>query len=256
VYVNLLTIFAQLPGDRSDIIYLAVFLVIAAISWVSGLVKNWLLRQQQQRESSAPPKDAPQTPSRRTSFDEQSIAKYREQLERRTQQRRTDQDGVHSDSKTTVPTNLTIPESSQRQRAKEQYEQRAAVLRQQEVDGQAVVTQADPSVSRPRSVEQAGDNPQTSLEQRQLGKLNPRVQPLGDRLPLEVSTGHDNQSDGVRRAGSAVLPDIPPNLTVVAKTQATTTGRLDQLLASRSLRSAIVLKEILDSPVGLRKDGL
>ena len=255
MHVNPLAIFAQLPGDRSDIIYLAVFLAIAAISWVSGLIKNWLLRQQQQRESSAPPKDAPQTPSRHTSLDEQLIAKHREQLERRTQQRRTGQGGVYSDSETTVPANLRIPENSQRQRAKELYEQRAAVLRQQKVDGQLPVTQADPSVSRPRSVEQVGDTPQTSLEQRHLEKGATRVQPLGDRSPLQSSIGHDNQGDDVSRVGSPVLPDMPPNLTV-AEPQATTTRRIDQLLASRSLRSAIVLKEILDSPVGLRKDGL
>ncbi len=247
MHVNPLEIFAQLPGDRSDIIYLAVFLAIAAISWVGGLIKNWLLRQQQQRESSSPPKDAPQTPSRHTSLDEQ--------LERRTQQRRTGQGGVYSDSETTVPANLRIPENSERQRAKELYEQRAAVLRQQEVDGQLPVTQADPPVSRPRSVEQAGDTPQTSLEQRHLEKWSTRVQPLGDRSPLQSSIGHDNQGDDVSRVGSLVLPDMPPNLTV-AEPQATTTRRIDKLLASRSLRSAIVLKEILDSPVGLRKDGL
>jgi len=207
--------------------------VAMAISWISNILKEKKQRRQAEQQTVS----RGNAPARADKADRKVLTPDELAARRRAQLQKMAQGGsVEGRSRSSgqpEPANLTMAERVRRARAKAEYERRAGALRTAKPPPRPSPTPAKtappPLPVPPRARSQ---KPGARIAQRQLPGVVDKAAP---RPRLQPRVGSRGLGRGV--------PDAGP----VAKTRTRT------FFAGKSLRDAILLKEILDRPLSLRE---
>jgi FtsZ-interacting cell division protein ZipA len=256
--------------QASDIIVLVIGLIVV----VGGWLFNALKRPQEQGQAGLDQSGGGSGNSRQRM--DELAARRRQQLQELARQRR--------EELGTQPTNLTMAEAAERAEARTVYERRAEALRrmrQQEAaaggarlgEGPSPQAQAQAQQQRARELarqraeqearQRTLQRQQETERQRELARVRQRQQ--AQRLQQQQREQQQRQEQ-LRRSAQQRAQQLPEAAIVLEEVVASqrpsayaqqprSGGALVPILGNISLRQAIILKEILDPPVGLRQDG-
>ncbi|MCC7146720.1 MAG: hypothetical protein IT443_09760 [Phycisphaeraceae bacterium] len=241
--------------DWIRLVVSAISVVIVFGGWIASQLAS-IKRQGNKKEEDQ--ERGPATPARARAAEvpnADALARRRqEQLERMIRGQR----GATAARQEPGPGNLTVNESLQRQKAQEIYRQRAEKLRreQQAAEEQLRQKEIQQRAAAPRARGQAGRGPAPVTGARPTTPTRRISVPTAPRQPI----AHVPATHGAQGASHSVLTEMPatPATMRSAITKPATEGLAyaqagrRPRLAADALRQAVILKEILDTPVGLR----
>lgn len=262
-----------IAANLEDLITLGIFLIFVVGGWIASALKKAEETRQARRAAERQSEGA--APLRRTGertrLDE-VVERRRRQLEeiaaRRRGRTRPEGDGVAARSGAAGPTmepgNLTAAERAARERAKQQYQARAEMLRRQREAAEREAAQRIEREQRQREraaelARQAEEvKRQRELARQQRARQGQRsTRPISRRgnvatvRPAGAST--EGGISGTRAPVEAAAISAPGGTTAKSAHAATKPIRLAGMrLGRQALRQALVMKEILDPPVALR----
>lgn len=190
------------------------------------------------------PRNDPSPPDEPVTIEELAARRRRRMKELARRQQQSERAVQPQPRAATEPSNLTMAQRVQRARAKAMYEERARQLKQQpeiqlrKTDTPAAQTSPSPSPQRTRLT--SATTPRT--EQPQPSRVSKKTL-RGQSMPTAVVEAEHEQNVVHRH-----VPDAPKPVTIARHFQL---GRVTH----RTLRNAVMLKEILDLPVALREPG-
>lgn len=279
-----ITTLAMSIGDLLQILF---FMVIFIGPWIVKQIAAHQARMKKQQqelearmESGAAPPGLPMAEGQKASMAE-AAARRREKLARREQ--------VEAKAASAEPTNMTMAERIERARAKQQYEARAeAIRRGEQVSDRPIAQQptqppvqppVQPPARRPAQAparQPAGRPPKTRQEADRIAiaSAKHRREEAARRAVAEHQRKKQAEADARKQDAvnlrasmdapvSSLVTPTPATLSNMATehTASTAAGALapgvvkrSSLILGHSLRDAMILKEILDPPVGLRQD--
>ena len=259
-------IVTMLAADTPDWIVGAIFIAIMVIGAIANAVKDlWQKKDETKPESdkgSRPLQDQPSSRPAGQSPADELAARRRRQLQELARRRTGSQ--PQPPAQTGEPANLTSAQRAQRQRAKAEYERRAAELSaQRQAEAQRRTVDAPPRQARPTRPQTTPQQPPTpgqrqaprqTVEQRH---LQTGVRTLRSKRAIGAEPGSHNLGAGATQVdvsrggheGEPVHRHVPDVLAAPPRGPSMIAKMLGQ---KRSLQRAIVLKEILDRPIGLR----
>lgn len=245
--------------DLGDVLYIAIFLIVVFGGWVTSMIKQLAARRQAAERA--------RTSGPASRLDELA-AKRRAQL----RQMAGRDVAAGTTSASSEPENMTMAERIARARAKAQYEKRAADLHQQKTAQRQPQASAQASPPQPvRSVPSTRHRPSSQpreelrvrrVEQVRRQQVQQQAQkqsrpPVGVVRPAPVSASMLNVAAAHEPLDTG-MSVVHRNVSDAPTTEVTHRGmrRRMRLNISRMKQSdwrrAIVVKEILDSPLALR----
>lgn len=233
---------------------------IGIIIFVGGAIANALRKTNAPTGAGGSSADFGQTDTAAPSGKEQleaMAARRRQQLQELAQQRR----GGGAPSGARGPENLTAAEAAERARNKTLYERRAEALRQQQARRQATVSRPPLAQQQPATIQPGGQDELQRLtmarkraeqEQQQQAELQ-RQRQLAEEMQRRRAAAAKRAAQASRPPQAAPpvhrnVPDLP-----VLEDSVSHISAVRASLRGASLRQAIIAREILGRPVGMRR---
>ena len=226
-------------SNWQDLVVPVVILIMVASSWIFNKLK----------ELQAPPSQAGDGDEAAKQQQIDDVASRRREHSEQMAKQRSGAPSTGEPART-EPENLTLAERIERARARAQYQNRAEMLRGQRAQGTQKLpvrpTDVARSVPRPQPVATSPPSPQSTWT----APSAPRLAAL--RRPSTEPAFATKRIQTKRKVADVPSPE-PARGVVKAKLRpGRTISAFTKGLGGRSLRQAIVLKEILDRPVCLR----
>ena len=251
--------------STTEIIWAAVVIVIMIGSWIANRLKGT-----EDQPTSGGADDAESGDVRV----EELAARRREQL-RRMAQRRQDEQSSPVDQAESQPQNLTLAERIERARARAQYDKRAKSMRQQSSGPQTGQGRPQQAPAQRQPVDRSTTTvtptltpaPAPIATPRKASSSRPAVRPplrqTRRRWPAASAEPSvpDRRPRATRSPPEPVISHSDPPLATATSVRTAPVATAPPLRSAsgflgdrRSLKKAIVLKEILDRPLALRPD--
>ncbi len=237
--------------DIIEIITWGVFAVVMVGSWVLKGIKHQNEKRNSQQMSIRRSAEMPQMQTRAVSSEELA-AKRRRQLQELAQRRRAAKSGVGPQpTAKKEPSNLTMGQRAERAKAQAQYRARAEALKQKQAQ-EAALAQRKAKAQQAQAQRQQQARAQ-SQRSRQIQQQRAKAAAAAQRraaLPSKQRSHKDAKRIEAEHRQGVVHRHVPDS---TANAYAEKTARAPGK-RMRSLREAVVFKEIIDPPLALRQD--